>query len=188
MIKITTTTLAFLALSLTGCGGSDSNDPVVPTPVAADFTLTSSSYKEGEAIPVQNSCSSADMSPQYSWTDAPEGTTSFALVMDDEVLPCGTGDNACRHWAVFNIPATITNLIENVVVTTPLTEGLTYNNKTDYAGPCPPIEHTYKTTVYALGTGMAIVPAGEALTRSQFSTNYKDWILDQATITGTFKP
>jgi len=60
----------------------------------AKLQLTSDAFADGQPIPTQYSCDGADHSPQLSWGEPPEGTKSFALVMDDPDAPSGT----FRHW------------------------------------------------------------------------------------------
>ena len=59
---------------------------------AADlFTLSSSSFKDGALMPkkmagdnkANPNCVGENVSPQLSWSNAPAGTASFALVMTD---------------------------------------------------------------------------------------------------------
>ena len=157
------------------------------------FALTSNDYTEGNAIPLLNACTAlggTDASPQFSWANPPVDTTGYALIMDDETPPCGTGSQACVHWALFNIPASITSLESDVDISTieGTVEGFTYIPTADYEGPCPPSVHTYKTTVYALDSSMAAIPANSSFTRSTFASEYSGSILDQAEITGTFNP
>jgi Raf kinase inhibitor-like YbhB/YbcL family protein len=188
-----------------GCGGgSDSGGYTTPsgdTPSADNsnndspsaLTLTSNNYTNGNSIPLLNACTAlggTDTSPQLSWAFAPVDTGSFALIMEDETPPCGTGSLACVHWALFNIPETIysleagldTSTIEGVV------EGYTYLPTTSYEGPCPPSTHNYKTTVYALDYSMPVIPVNSTFTRSTFEVQYSSNILDQAEIMGTFNP
>ena len=157
------------------------------------FVLTSDDYTEGNAIPLLNACTAlggADASPQYNWTNPPVDTAGYALIMDDETPPCGTGSQACVHWALFNIPASIVSLESDIDISTidGTVEGFSYIPTTDYEGPCPPSVHTYKTTVYALSSTMVAVPANSSFTRSTFESEYSGSILDQAEITGTFNP
>ena len=54
----------------------------------ATFTLVSPSFKEGETLSndtVLNAldCHGPSISPALNWSDAPAGTKSFALVLDD---------------------------------------------------------------------------------------------------------
>lgn len=76
----------------------------------APLTLTSADFADGEALPLSAWSAGrggADVSPQLSWSGAPAGTKSFALSCFDPDAPTGSG---YWHWAVFNIPPTVTSL------------------------------------------------------------------------------
>ncbi|MFO1429269.1 MAG: YbhB/YbcL family Raf kinase inhibitor-like protein [Candidatus Competibacteraceae bacterium] len=157
------------------------------------FSLQSQNFSDGGEIPRVHACAALggnDLSPALSWENTPRGTSGYALIMDDETSPCGTGDNACRHWMVYNIPATIDTFSVGQKVTdiSGVTEGTNYTGTIGYAGPCPPDKHTYKFTIYALNSFMPFVVSGTALTRSQFEATYGDQILGSSTLTGTFSP
>jgi len=159
----------------------------------AAFALTSDNYTNGNAIPLANACSAlggTDISPQFSWANPPLGTAGYALIMDDETSPCGTGALSCVHWALFNIPATITRLESDVDIATieGAVEGFSYIPTTNYEGPCPPSAHSYIATVYALDSSMSDIPANSTFTRSTFESEYGGSILDKAEIMGTFTP
>ena len=47
------------------------------------FTLTSSAFSEGGAIPSRFSCDGENASPDLTWADAPDGTQALALVVTD---------------------------------------------------------------------------------------------------------
>src|SRR4029077_730952 len=57
----------------------------------AVFTIPSSSFKDGQMLAKKNAgsnksnpnCVGDNVSPPFSWTNVPAGTTSFALVMTD---------------------------------------------------------------------------------------------------------
>jgi hypothetical protein len=49
----------------------------------------------------------ANVSPELRWTSVPEGTQSFALVLQDVTF-------GQAHWVMWNIPASVTMLAANV--------------------------------------------------------------------------
>ena len=132
------------------------------------FTLTSNTLG-GQATTREVfdgfGCTGANVSPQLAWTDAPEGTQSFAVTMYDPDAPTGSG---WWHWLVFDLPATATELPAGAGSTAP--DGLpagAVQSTTDYGapgygGPCPPVgdaPHQYVITVYALDTDSLGLPA-----------------------------
>jgi Raf kinase inhibitor-like YbhB/YbcL family protein len=103
-------------------------------------------------------CSGDNISPQLSWSNAPEGTKSFAITMYDPDAPTGSG---WWHWVAFDIPAAVTSL--DAGSGTPGRTGMpagAIQSMTDfgaagYGGPCPPPGHgvhRYIITVFALKT------------------------------------
>lgn len=114
------------------------------TPLPAEFTLTSEQFAYGEPIPDVFTCNGADEIPSLTWQNAPQGTQSFALIMDDPDAPGGTW----THWVLYNIPMDTTRL--------PAQVGMGGNNSwgsEGYRGPCPPPgTHRYFFRLYALDT------------------------------------
>ena len=101
-------------------------------------------------------CTGENQSPQLSWTNAPEGTKSFAITMYDPDAPTGSG---WWHWVVFDIPANINSLLENAgniekgLMTKDAIQSITNYGVPGYGGPCPPENHgihQYVITVHAL--------------------------------------
>jgi Raf kinase inhibitor-like YbhB/YbcL family protein len=160
----------------------------------ATLTVTSTDFNEGDTIPVKNTCDNTDgvargISPQLSWTGAPDTTNSFVIIMDDEVAPCGVGVNACSHWGLHNIPSDITAVESNLDVSsiTGATTSLSYDGQAGYSGPCPPSAHEYKITVYALNDEHSDnMSMAEAYTRAGFESGHSMHIVGQGTLTGKY--
>ena len=157
------------------------------------FTVTSNSFPNNGVIPLALACAGLggdNESPELWWHQPPTTSKNYTIIMDDETTPCGTGDNACVHWAVHNIPYNIGEIPQGYSLSsiTDIALGVTYAGNNAYDGPCPASQHTYKIEVFSLNSEMTAIPAGEANTRSQFRTKYGDKILGSALLTGTFSP
>jgi Raf kinase inhibitor-like YbhB/YbcL family protein len=82
-------------------------------PEVPSFTVTSTDFSDGERLPDRNASGAfgvpggEDVSPALSWSGAPEGTKSYAVTCYDPDAPTGSG---FWHWAVADIPATVTEL------------------------------------------------------------------------------
>jgi Raf kinase inhibitor-like YbhB/YbcL family protein len=126
---------------------------------ASSLLLTSSAFTQSGAIPTRYTCEGDDTSPPLSWTGAPAGTKSFALIVEDPDAPDpAKPQRIYLHWAVYNIPASITSLAEDgarkglPAGATPIKNDF---GKTEYGGPCPPIgRHRYFFRLYALDTAL----------------------------------
>lgn len=128
---------------------------LVSTPInAKDFTLSSSDIEEGKELALKHvfngfGCKGGNISPNLSWSKAPEGTKSFAITMYDPDAPTGSG---WWHWAVINIPSNVSDLDKS------LPQGaIAVKNdfgQSSYGGACPPPGnvHRYIFTVHALDT------------------------------------
>ena len=72
-----------------------------PVTAQAQFTLNSPAIAPGAMIPADYACTGSDQSPALAWSNAPQATKSFALIVRDPDAPGGT----FIHWVAYNIPA-----------------------------------------------------------------------------------
>jgi phosphatidylethanolamine-binding protein (PEBP) family uncharacterized protein len=72
------------------------------------FSLESSAFDNAQAIPSRHSCEGEDVSPPLRWTNAPEGTRSLALVVDDPDAPGGV----FTHWTAWGLDPAAGGLAE----------------------------------------------------------------------------
>lgn len=115
------------------------------------ITVTSPAFEEAGMIPARYTSDGQDVSPPLKWEGLPEGTKSTALISDDPDAPMKTW----VHWVMWNIPADIAELPENVPPDAELPDGskqgITDFRRHGYGGPSPPSgTHRYYFKVYAL--------------------------------------
>lgn len=129
-----------------------------------EFTLTSTAFDDGEAIPFKHSAYFDNVSVPLSWANAPEGTESFVLLMYDLEY------KNFIHWYVANIPNHASSIHEGASGIA-MPEGSLELDNNDwkngfYYGPQPPISndptigmngtHRYQFVLYALNSTLGI--------------------------------
>ena len=126
------------------------------------FTLSSSAFAPGGAIPTRYTCDDANVSPPLAWSGAPSGTKSFALIVDDPDAPDPAAPKRVYvHWVRYDIPAAVTELAEGAARDVGAHDGLNDDTGRGYTGPCPPIgRHRYFHKLYALDTLLGDLGAG----------------------------
>lgn len=165
--------------------------PVAQAPVTSptqeqkmEIKLTSSAFKEGEAIPRQYTCDGVNISPPLEWSGAPKTAKTVAIIADDPDAPAGTW----VHWVLYNLPAENIGLVENVPATeTMKAGGLQGKNdfgKIGYGGPCPPSgTHRYFFKIYALD---AELPLKAGATKADLEKAMQGHTLAQGQLMGTY--
>jgi len=174
----------FLIFLLTACASAQPTS----APGGEKLSITSSAFEPGASIPAKYTCQGGDLSPALAWSGAPQGTQSFALIVDDPDAPMGTW----VHWVVYNLPADAGGLNEGASYANAkaydlpqgAVQGRTSFGREDYGGPCPPSgEHRYFFKLYALDG--KIEQAGldkEALLKAM-----EGHILSQGELVGLYK-
>ncbi len=164
-----------LILILTGCGGEEdmTAQKGEPTLKTLNFIITSPEFGYGDPIP--NTCAyrGANQSPGLSWSGGPQGTVSYALIVED-----ADADNFA-HWVVYNIPTTMTFLSAGVpkknLATSAITQGTNSFGNIGYDGPDPPKgTHHYYFRFYALDTRLDLPPGAS---REQLMAAMKGHVL-----------
>jgi Raf kinase inhibitor-like YbhB/YbcL family protein len=150
-----------------------------------DIRITSTAFKEGGTIPRKYTCDGSDISPPLAWSSVPRGTKSLALICDDPDAPGKTW----VHWVVFNIPADIEALPENVpdqkILSSGAKQGMSDFQKIGYGGPCPPGgTHRYYFKIYALDIKLT---SEAGITKAELLKLMKGHILGQGQLMGRYK-
>jgi Raf kinase inhibitor-like YbhB/YbcL family protein len=153
------------------------------------FSLRSPSFEPQGEIPAKQTCEGGDASPALTWSDAPAGTKSFALIVDDPDAPDPRAPKTTWvHWVVYDIPAAANALPEGATAAAlpaGTREGINDFKHAGYGGPCPPIgRHRYFHKLYALDVvlGDLRTPTKAALEKAMAGH-----VLAEAQLVGTYE-
>lgn len=144
--------------------------------------LESPAFKHNESIPVKYTCDGSDISPSLKWSDIPERTKSFVLIVDDPDARSGTWD----HWVLFNIPAKTTQLQENIkTLPNGTIEGRNSWQVKNYKGPCPPdTEHRYVFKLYALDNELTL---SEGVSTDEIISKMNSHVIGKTELVGRYE-
>lgn len=133
------------------------------------FNLTSSSFGDNDIMQSKyaakggpRKCDGENVSPAFSWKNAPVETKSFAIVAHDQVGRHGLGVD---HWVLYDIPGDVTGFAEGE---TPAGSraGPNITGQQAYLGPCPDVgdmPHHYEFVIMALSLNVGTLPDGLSL-------------------------
>jgi len=147
--------------------------------------LLSPAFSSGGAIPEEHSKDGGNNSPPLVWSDTPETTRSFALIVDDPDAPSGV----FVHWLLYDIPSTAAGVESRMPRVEELPDGSRQGTNgfgdLGYGGPRPPSgTHRYFFHLYGLDDVLDLEPGEdrEALERAM-----KGHILEEAELMGTYQ-
>jgi Raf kinase inhibitor-like YbhB/YbcL family protein len=155
-------------------------------PVQAQLTLASPAFAPDTAIAADNACTGDDRSPPLSWSNAPQATKSFALIVEDPDAPGGT----FIHWVAYNIPAQTTSLPAGVPQTAEIAgggkNGINGFDHIGYNGPCPPPGkmHHYHFRLFAVDS---MLTPGDKPDAARVRSAMNGHVAATAELVGTFE-
>jgi Raf kinase inhibitor-like YbhB/YbcL family protein len=153
------------------------------------LSLISADFDAGGSIPAIHTCDGTDTTPALSWSGAPPGTKSFALIIDDPDAPDPAAPQmSWVHWVLYNIPVSAASLPASIRGTDlpPGTRtGLNDWKKNAYGGPCPPTgRHRYVHKLYALDV---VLPDLGNPTRTDLEKAMQGHVLTRGELIGTYQ-
>jgi Raf kinase inhibitor-like YbhB/YbcL family protein len=118
------------------------------------LTITSPAFQDGAIIPADSPIAGrGGMSPQLNWTNVPDGTASFALILHDMDVAFNGATADVLHWILWNIPGDATGLPSGGVPPGTVQGMGQFGNM--YFGPAAPAGeryHHYTFELYALNS------------------------------------
>ncbi|MEO0145003.1 MAG: YbhB/YbcL family Raf kinase inhibitor-like protein [candidate division WOR-3 bacterium] len=170
-------TIRILILSVLFIACSKSTQPLTPSGIS----VSSNSFTNGGQIPVKYTCDGQDISVHIKWSNYPQETKSFVLIMSDPDAPGST----FYHWILYDIPANINEIQEGQSVGV---KGRNDFGNLGYNGPCPPSvdpAHRYYITIYALNVQSLALNQGA--NANQVLQAMEGKIITKGQIYGTYK-
>ncbi|SDC66534.1 YbhB/YbcL family Raf kinase inhibitor-like protein [Actinokineospora iranica] len=167
-------------------------DPYALLPKTGEFTVTSTDVRDGEKLDRRHAHDSAggdNLSPQLSWSGAPEDTKSYVVTCFDPDAPIPGG---FWHWVAVNIPADVTELPAGAGKDDDSLPGGAFHVRADfgsraYGGAAPPRndqDHRYYFVVHAVDVEKLDVD--ETASPAVVSFNLAFHTLARAIITPTY--
>ena len=129
--------------------------PTELLPQLPAMSLTSSDLTDGARLDPRHAADGENVSPQLSWSGAPEGTQGYLLSCFDPDAPTPSG---YWHWTVVDLDSAATSLDRGEGQSDISLPGAAFHLKSDggafaYEGAAPPAgdtEHRYVFTIHAL--------------------------------------
>ena len=141
---------------------------------AEPFVLTSPAFADGGQIPVKHrgklagsaGCIGDNVSPALSWSNAPAGTKSYALLLVD---PEGRGGSGVVHFLAYGIPPGLTALAEGELnqASDKFVFGKGSTAEPYYLGPCSTAAYPHHYTFLLIANDLEPQELPAGLTRDE---------------------
>lgn len=151
-------------------------DPYAPLRSVPEFPVSSADVQDGAELSEAQAGDDA-ISPQLAWEQLPDGTKSLAVTCFDPDAPTGSG---FWHWAVFNIPANVSEVPTGAGSHDDLGIDGAIALRNDagtrkFAGAAPPAghgPHRYLFAVHAVDTERLDIDPDATATNLGFNLNF----------------
>lgn len=153
------------------------------------LSLQSPAFPPGAFIPRTYAAEGENISPPLKWTAGPEGTKSYAIIMED---PNVAQNPPFVHWLLYNLPADVLELPKGIPPLPELAkpdgamQGKNDYGSIGYVGPNPPPidpPHRYYFQVFALDTTLDL-PIGS--TREELIESMQGHVLSSSYFVGFY--
>ncbi len=161
------------------------------------ISVSSSSLREGEPVPVQHTPYGRNDSPSLMWTNVPASAKELVIICED---PDAGNPPPFVHWVIYKVPATANGLPEALPLSalTPMpaelagaVQGLSGFRRPTYRGPAPPMGsgvHHYHFVVHALDIALpAPGPMQPPMTRAELLDAMKGHVVGRGELVALYE-
>lgn len=175
-----------LALTLLGSSTADAQRPAggggfkLPP-----LLMESTAFPDGGIVP-QKYAGRGGVQPGFKFSNAPEGTVTYAIILHDIDVAIGGGTDDVLHWIAWNIPASANGIPEGKLPEGSVT-GRNLMGMNVYMGPgAPPGPryHHYVFELYALNTKLDLP---ETASRAELLAAMKGKTVAKAAYVGRYR-
>jgi Raf kinase inhibitor-like YbhB/YbcL family protein len=144
--------------------------------------METDAFPDGGIIPAKYTGRGGNVQPAFTFSNAPEGTVSYALIFHDLDVAFGGNTADVLHWMVWNIPASAMGIPEGKVP-----DGAVQGGRGAYAGPGAPAGpryHHYVFELYALNANLDLTPKA---TRDELLAAMQGKVVAKSAYVGRFR-
>ena len=156
---------AIVASSFAAAPAAQAADPfMIKSPAFEDNGKLDKKYANNN--PSNPNCVGENISPPLTWSNPPDGTKSYVLLMYD---PEGRGGLGVSHWVAYGIPVSVTGFAEGEVSkpSDKYVGGKGLQGNATYFGPCTPPGDWHHYTFTLIATDLDPKALQPGLTRDE---------------------
>lgn len=118
--------------------------------------METSAFPDGGVVPLRYTGAGDNVQPAFTFSNAPEGTASYALILHDLDVAIGGNTADVLHWMAWNIPASAGGIPEGGLPAGSMQSERGYRGP---GAPAGPRYHHYVFELYALNVASLDLPA-----------------------------
>jgi Raf kinase inhibitor-like YbhB/YbcL family protein len=129
-------------------------------PGLAPLLMETDAFPDGGIVPPKYVSRGENVQPGFKFSNAPQGTVSYAIIFHDIDVALQNGTNDVLHWMAWNIPASANGIPEGKLPDGSV-QGNNIRGQANYMGPGAPAGpryHHYVFELYALNANLDLPP------------------------------
>ena len=147
--------------------------------------IDSKAFPDGGIVPGKYSNAGGSTQPDFTISNAPASTQSFAIILHDIDVAFGPNSEDVLHWVAWNIPGDTTHIEEGRLPEGSVVgKGMRSNAYMGMGAPAGPRYHHYVFEFYALNTKLDLPPTAS---RPELLEAIKGKVIAKAAYIGRFR-
>ena len=148
--------------------------------------IETDAFEDGGIVPFRHSCFGDNVQPAFKFSDAPEGTASYAIVFHDIDVALDGRTLDGLHWVVWNIPAAAEGIPEGGLPEGSVI-GRNVEDKNAFLGPGAPAGARYHHYVFEFYALDSLLDLPDSASRDELLAAMEGKVVDKAAYVGRFK-